>query len=76
MMPVANINFEASSGNKVTFPVGLGASKTTFVGGKLPMRIIFEVDYSAVHPDDIGSRWNFRLAFVPVLPNPFKPMDM
>jgi hypothetical protein len=75
-MPVINVNFEASSGNKATVPIGLGVSKTLLVGGKLPMRIIFETDYSVVHPDDIGSRWNFRLALVPVLPNPFKPMDM
>ena len=40
--------------------------------GKLPVRIQFEVDYSAIHPDDIGSRWNFRLSFTPVIPNLLK----
>jgi hypothetical protein len=72
MMPVISVNFEGSSGNKLTFPVGLGVSKTLLLGGKLPIRFIFEVDYSAAHPDDIGSRWNFRFAMVPVIPNPTK----
>ncbi len=33
---------------------------------------MFEVDYSAIHPDDIGSRWNFRLSITPVIPDLLK----
>jgi hypothetical protein len=37
--------------------------------GKLPVRISGEIQYSAIHPDDlISSRWNFRLSFIPVIP--------
>ncbi len=69
--PVVSVNWEADDGNKLTFPVGLGVRKTVRLG-KLPVRIMFEVDYSAIHPDDIGSRWNFRLSFTPVIPNLLK----
>lgn len=68
MSPNVTVNWEASSGNKVTFPIGLGASRI-FKFGNLPVRIGAEVQYAALHPDDqIGSRWNFRFMFVPVIP--------
>ncbi|UVL75492.1 hypothetical protein LOY23_15030 [Pseudomonas protegens] len=68
MTPNVTVNWKADGGNKVTFPIGLGAGRI-FNVGKLPVRISGEVQYSAIHPDDqIGSRWNFRLSFIPVIP--------
>ncbi|WP_047336702.1 hypothetical protein [Pseudomonas protegens] len=68
MTPNVTVNWKADGGNKVTFPIGLGAGRI-FNVGKLPVRISGEVQYSAIHPDDqIGSGWNFRLSFIPVIP--------
>ena len=68
MTPNVTVNWKAEGGNKVTFPIGLGAGRI-FNFGKLPVRISGEIQYSAIHPDDlISSRWNFRLSFIPVIP--------
>ncbi|WP_162934920.1 hypothetical protein [Pseudomonas cavernae] len=68
MTPNVTVNWKATSDNKVTFPVGLGISRL-FKFGQLPVRLGAEVQYSAIHPEDqLGSRWNFRLIFVPVIP--------
>lgn len=68
MTPNVTVNWKAEGGNKVTFPIGIGAGRI-FNFGKLPVRISGEIQYSAIHPDDlISSRWNFRLSFIPVIP--------
>lgn len=68
MTPNVTVNWEAKSGNKVTFPIGIGAGRI-FNFGKLPVRISGELQYSVIHPDDqISSRWNFRLNLTPVIP--------
>ncbi|WP_249674011.1 transporter [Pseudomonas abieticivorans] len=68
MTPNVTVNWKADGGQKVTFPVGLGAGRI-FNFGKLPVRISGEIQYSVIHPDDqISSRWNFRLSFIPVIP--------
>jgi len=67
MSPNISINWTAE-GDKVTLPVGMGIGRM-FEIGKLPVRIQLEVDYSVIHPNDkIGSRWDFRLYFSPVIP--------
>jgi len=67
MSPNIYINWTAE-GDKVTLPVGMGIGRM-FEIGKLPVRVDLEVDYSVIHPDDkIGSRWDFRLYFTPVIP--------
>ena len=71
MAPMATVDWRAGSGNELTFPLGLGISKTLLAFGKMPMRIGAEIHYSVVHPDGYGQRWNFRFYVVPVLPNPF-----
>jgi len=36
---------------------------------KLPVRVEIEADYSVIRPGDkVGSRWDFRVYFVPVIP--------
>ena len=67
MSPNVTIDWQAS-GDKLTFPVGLGLGRL-FSIGKLPVQVHLEVDYSVIHPDDgPGSRWDFRMYFVPVIP--------
>lgn len=68
MTPNITVNWKAESGNKVNFPIGIGAGRIVNFG-KLPVRISGEVQYSVIHADDlISPRWNFRLSFIPVIP--------
>lgn len=67
MSPNISINWTAE-GDKATLPVGMGIGRL-FEIGRLPVRIQLEVDYSVIHPHDkIGSRWDFRIYFTPVIP--------
>ena len=67
MSPNVSVNWEAK-GDKVVFPVGLGLSKMVSAG-KLPVRLLLEVDYSVVHPSDRpASRWDLRFYVIPVIP--------
>jgi len=69
--PLAQFNWESSSGNKTTIPIGLGVTNTSF-WGKLPVRTGLEVQYAVIHPDDLpGSRWVLRLSLIPVIPAPW-----
>ncbi len=72
MAPMWTANWKASSDDVFTIPLGLEVSKTTILGGKLPVRIGGGVHYSVVKPDNYGQRWNFRLYFIPVIPNLLK----
>ncbi len=72
MAPMWTANWKASSDDVFTIPVGLEVQKTTILGGKLPVRIGAGVHYSVLKPDNYGQRWNFRLYFVPVIPNLLK----
>jgi hypothetical protein len=70
MSPNIRIDWKADSDDKLTLPIGLGWSNM-YMLGKLPVRIALEAQYSVIAPDNVGSRWNFRLLFIPVIPNPF-----
>ena len=70
MSPVVLVDWKADSGNQVTLPVGLGIGKTIKVG-KMPLKIIAEIEYAVVRPDDLGQTWNFVLQITPVIPSPF-----
>ena len=69
--PTVSIDWEADSGDQLTFPIALGITKTIRIG-KIPIKLRFEPQYSLIQPDDIGSRWNFRIQVTPVIPSPFK----
>ena len=69
--PTATIDWQAEPENRVTFPIGLGVTKTTR-WGKTPFKLRFEVHYSVVKPEDYGSTWNYRLQITPVIANPFR----
>ena len=75
MAPVAMVDWMAESGNQVTLPVGLGVGKTVKLFGKMPFKIIAEVEYTVVRPDNLGQHWNFVLQLTPVIPSPFGSID-
>jgi hypothetical protein len=75
MAPVVMVDWKADSGNKVTFPVGLGFGKTVKLFGKMPFKIIAEIEYTIVRPDNLGQHWNFVLQITPVIPSPFGNID-
>ena len=71
MSPNVFVNWNGSSGNQVTFPVGLGVHHL-FNIGQLPVSVGIEAGYSVIHPSDLpGSRWDIRCTLMPLLPAPW-----
>lgn len=70
MGPNISINWEASDGNKVTFPIGLGITKTVKWGNS-PWKLRIEPQYSIVKPENYGTLWNIRIQIAPIIKNPF-----
>ena len=63
------INWEQSSGNKVTVPIGFGFNTTVNIG-KVSVRFGAEFNYSVVQPDDVlSTKWDFRIYFIPAAPS-------
>ena len=75
MAPIALVDWYAESGNKVTLPIGLGAGKTVRLFGKMPFKMVAEIDYAIVRPDNFGQTWSFVLQITPVIPSPFADID-
>ncbi len=71
MGPTVSVDWEEDSDNQLTFPVGLGLTKT-MRWGKIPVKVRGEVHYSVISPDDYGDEWNFRVQVTPVIQNPFR----
>ena len=67
--PTVTIDWKAESGERVTFPIGLGITKTV-KWGRTPIKMRLEPQYSIVKPNDLAATWNVRLQFTPVIPNP------
>ena len=70
MGPNITIDWNAESGNKVTFPIGLGITKTV-KWGNTPWKLRLEPQYSIIRPDNYGSTWNIRIQVAPIVNNPF-----
>ena len=68
--PTISIDWNADPGNRLTFPIGLGITKTVRLGGT-PVKIRFEPQYSIIRPDDLGTSWNIRIQIAPVIASPF-----
>ncbi len=62
---------KADGGERLTFPVGLGVTKTVHLG-KMPVKLRAEVHYSIIRPELYGEAWNFRFQVVPVIKSPFQ----
>ncbi len=67
--PNIQANWDADSDNRWTVPVGIGGD-TLVKLGPLPVKIGLEAYYNVVSPDDVGSEWQVRLMFVPVIGAP------
>jgi hypothetical protein len=67
MQPSLEVDWKASGGNRVSFPVGLGVGRTVRIGS-LPVQFWLEADYYPVRPDDVpGPRWGIDLQITPVI---------
>ena len=69
--PNVLINWYASKGNKVTFPIGLNVSKVQKLG-ILPVKFQVQGQYMPVSPSVFGQRWNIQVAITPVIPKLIK----
>ena len=70
MTPNIRVDWKADSGEKVSFPIGLGYSNVVKFG-RMPVRMAIELQHYVKQPDEFGPDWNLRLLFVPVVANPF-----
>ena len=61
------VDWEASSGNKLTFPVGLQVGKLRKLG-PLPVKFDVQVQYYAVRPQFNSPKWNLQFQVTPILP--------
>ncbi len=69
MAPNIICNWEQSSGNECSVPIGLGFVTTAKIG-KVPFRFGAEVHYTVIQPDDVlATKWNFRFYFIPAAPS-------
>ena len=69
--PTIIYNNEAKPDNRWNVPIGLTVAKTTKIG-KLPIKFQFGGEYSVVHEEDYGKRWQIKLNIIPVIPALFK----
>ncbi len=71
MTPNITVNWEADSGQQVSFPVGLG-----YIGmfklGPMPVKWGIEVQKYIVSPNNVGMDWNIKFFIAPITLNPFK----
>ena len=68
--PTTTINWLAEKGNRITFPIGFGYTRTIRIGNT-PVKMRFEPQYSVFRPDNYGNVWNFRFQIAPVIKSPF-----
>ncbi|WP_163339518.1 hypothetical protein [Desulfopila sp. IMCC35008] len=68
--PTFSYNHEASSGNEWTFPLAVGASKTTFIGGR-PWKFGLQYWHYIESPDNFGPEYQIRFTVSPVVKLPW-----
>ena len=64
-------DWNGSSGNVWTVPVGLGLGKVVKLG-RLPIKVQLAVQYMPVHPRISGQEWNVQVQITPVIPKLIK----
>jgi len=73
--PQIQIDFEAKSGDKLQWPVGLGIQKTIVLPlgekAKLPIKLGVEAQYYVAQADTYGNEWRIQFTFAPVIPAPW-----
>ena len=65
------VNWKATSGNRVTSPIGLQVGKLRKIG-HTPVKFDVQVQYYAVRPDVFGPKWNVQLQVTPIMPSLIK----
>jgi hypothetical protein len=65
MSPTIAVNWSASDGNRLTFPVGLGVGKTVDLPGHHAVGFALQVQYMPIHPDEFGQELNVQLSVTP-----------
>ncbi|MFK5894626.1 MAG: hypothetical protein QM504_15510 [Pseudomonadota bacterium] len=70
MGPTIRVDWSKEWENAVTFPIGLGYTRTVRMGNT-PVKIRIEPQYSIIRPDDYGNVWNIRIQIAPVIKSPF-----
>ena len=68
--PTFSYNHEASSGNEWTFPLGIGASKTSIIGGR-PWKFGIQYWHYVKSPDNFGPDYQIRFSVSPVVKLPW-----
>ena len=68
--PAFSYNHEASSGNKWTFPLGIGASKTMIFSGR-PWKFGVQYWHYIKSPDNFGPDYQIRFSVSPVVKLPW-----
>ncbi|MEN8006201.1 MAG: hypothetical protein ABFS42_04260 [Candidatus Krumholzibacteriota bacterium] len=68
--PHVRIDWKAGSGEKLTFPIGLGVGKMIKIG-PMPVMLMAEYQYSLISPDSIGSESTFVFMANFIIKNPF-----
>ena len=68
--PIFSYDHEASSGNQLTFPLGLGLSKTTIINGR-PWQFGVEYQHYIKSPDLFGPDWQIQFSISPVVSLPW-----
>lgn len=68
--PTWSYNHEASSDNKLTFPLGAGVSKTMILGST-PWKFSLQYWYYVASPDTFGPQHQVRFQVAPVVPLPW-----
>ena len=70
MSPTFSYNHEADSGNRLTFPLGFGMSKTV-IFGQTPWRFNLQYWHYIETPDLFGPEFQVRFSVTPVVPLPW-----
>jgi hypothetical protein len=69
--PTMSYDWNATSGNEWTVPLGTQLSKTTSIGN-LPIKFSLGAEYNVVRPDNFGSDLKLSFIISPVIKNPFQ----
>jgi hypothetical protein len=68
--PTFSYNHEASSGNRLSFPLAIGVSKLVLLGGT-PWKFSLQYWEYVESPDDFGPERQIRFQLGPVVPLPW-----
>ena len=70
MGPTIRIDWSKEWEDAVTFPIGIGYTKTMRMGNT-PVKIRIEPQYSIIRPSNYGNVWNIRIQIAPIINSPF-----